>query len=253
MKDEIKVFFTALMYFSRIPVPKWVDHSESYLTRATRYFPIIGWIVGGASALTFYVFNRFFNPQIATVFALIIGILITGAFHEDGFADVCDGFGGGWTKEKILLIMKDSRVGAFGAIGIALLLLTKFALLSTADPKLVLFMFVAAHSFSRFAAATFLYTHDYVRPQDDGTAKPGARSITIVDLAIACFFGVLPLLLWRHGVFLLAAIPIFAVRAYLGYYFKKWIGGYTGDCVGAAQQTFEVVCYLSFIMIWKFI
>ena len=69
MKDEIKVFFTALMYFSRIPVPKWVDHSESYLTRATRYFPIIGWIVGGASALTFYVFNRFFNEQIATVFA----------------------------------------------------------------------------------------------------------------------------------------------------------------------------------------
>jgi adenosylcobinamide-GDP ribazoletransferase len=253
MREELKVFFTALMYFSRIPVPRWVDHSESYLTKATRYFPVIGWIVGLASALVFYIFNRFFGQQVAAVFALATGILVTGAFHEDGFADVCDGFGGGWTKEKILVIMKDSRVGAFGAIGIMLLLLTKFSILSTADPKLVLFMLLAAHPFSRFAAATFLYTHTYVRPQGDGLEKPGAKGVSIANLLIACFFGILPMLLWRHGVFLLAAIPVFAMRAYLGYYFKKWIGGYTGDCLGAAQQVFEVVSYLSFILIWKFI
>lgn len=116
IKEEIKIFFTSLMFYTRLPCPSYIDHSENYLNKATRYFPLIGIIVGTISFILFWIFNQIFNVEISIIIAIATGILITGAFHEDGFADTFDGFGGGWTKEKILEIMKDSRIGAYGAI-----------------------------------------------------------------------------------------------------------------------------------------
>jgi adenosylcobinamide-GDP ribazoletransferase len=104
MKKEIRIFFTAVMFLTRIRVPKTVDHHTYYLQQAPRYFPLVGWIVGGGSALAYFVFCRI-SPDIGLLASMITGILVTGAFHEDGFADVCDGFGGGWTRDKILQIM----------------------------------------------------------------------------------------------------------------------------------------------------
>ena len=100
------------------------------------YFPLIGWIVGGFSALIFWASSFLFPVSISIIFSMIASILVTGAFHEDGFADVCDGFGGGWTKEKILEIMKDSRVGSYGVIGMILMLGTKFAVLYQMNPHI---------------------------------------------------------------------------------------------------------------------
>ena len=126
MKKEIRIFFTALMFYTRIPCPSSTDHHPDYINKATRYFPLIGWIVGGLSFLAFLGSSYVFNTSISVVISLIIGVLVTGAFHEDGLADVVDGFGGGWTKQKILDIMKDSRIGAFGAISLVLLFLLKY-------------------------------------------------------------------------------------------------------------------------------
>ena len=120
------------MFLTRIRVPKNIDHSPEYLQQAPRYFPVVGWIVGALSALVFLIFSRYISTDIGILAAMITGILVTGAFHEDGFADVCDGFGGGWTREKILLIMKDSRIGAYGAIGLIAILGSKFLLLEGA-------------------------------------------------------------------------------------------------------------------------
>ena len=122
IKEEIKIFFTSLMFYTRLPCPSYIDHSENYLNKATRYFPLIGIIVGTISFLLFWIFNQIFNVEISIIIAIATGILITGAFHEDGFADTFDGFGGGWTKEKILEIMKDSRIGAYGAISLIVLI-----------------------------------------------------------------------------------------------------------------------------------
>jgi adenosylcobinamide-GDP ribazoletransferase len=97
MKEEIKIFFTALMFYTRIPCPKDIDHSPEYINKATRYFPLIGWIVGGISVAVFFASSLLFEANIAVLMSLIAGILVTGAFHEDGLADVFDGFGGGWT------------------------------------------------------------------------------------------------------------------------------------------------------------
>ena len=121
MKKELHIFFTALMFYTRIPCPKNINHHPDYLNKASRYFPLVGWIVGGISFLIFYMTSFLFSVEIAVLLSMITGVLVTGAFHEDGFADVCDGFGGGWTKEKILMIMKDSAIGAYGAIGLVLL------------------------------------------------------------------------------------------------------------------------------------
>jgi adenosylcobinamide-GDP ribazoletransferase len=258
MNKEIRVFFTALMYFTRIPCPKWVDHSEEYLNKASRYFPLMGWIVGGGAALVFWGSTYIVPIPIAILLSMTFSVLITGAFHEDGLADVCDGFGGGWTKEKILDIMKDSRVGAFGVIGLLLVMAMKFlALEYTANNVLALsLLIIAGHSLSRFVAVTFLYTHEYARIGEQSKSKPLATKLTMGHLILAKFFGVAPLIvlaivLKNYWVIILI-VPVYLTKVLLGRFFKKWIGGYTGDCLGATQQICEVVFYLSILVLWKF-
>ena len=127
MKKERDIFFTALMFLTRLPVPKNINHAELYLQKSPKYFPLIGWIVGFISVVVFIIF-KFISVDIGVLASIIAGIFTTGCFHEDGFADTCDAFGGGWTKEKILAIMKDSRLGTYGVAGLGLMLTTKFLL-----------------------------------------------------------------------------------------------------------------------------
>lgn len=265
MKKERDIFFTALMFYTRIPCPKDIDHNPNYLNKASRYFPLVGWIVGAVAFGAYCLFEYLISPEIAILFSMITSILVTGAFHEDGFADVCDGFGGGWTKEKILHIMKDSAIGAYGAIGVVLLLLMKFlsinvllgkANVSGVNLYFVYFLiFVSAHSLSRLTAVSIVFTHEYSREDATSKSKPIAKSYTWREVVGAFFFGLLPLfvLSYFHWQIILVLVPVFLMRMYLARYFQKWIDGYTGDCLGATQQVCEVVFYLSFIALWKFI
>lgn len=265
MKKELHIFFTSLMFYTRIPCPKNIDHHPDYLNKATRYFPLIGWIVGSISFFAFYLFSLFLSTEIAVIFALVISVLTTGAFHEDGFADVCDGFGGGWTKEKILIIMKDSAIGAYGAIGIVLLFLLKFKLLSESilifktDTPIAIFkvflLFISSHALSRLAAISIIFTHEYSRDDATSKSKPIAKNHTWKEIFGSFFFGLIPLIVFSyfHYQFLFALVPVFMTRFFLARYFQKWIDGYTGDCLGATQQVCEVVYYLSILFIWKFI
>jgi adenosylcobinamide-GDP ribazoletransferase len=265
MKKELHIFFTSLMFYTRIPCPKNIDHNPDYLNKATRYFPLIGWIVGTISFLAFYLFSLFLSTETAVLFAIIVSVLTTGAFHEDGFADVCDGFGGGWTKEKILLIMKDSAIGAYGAIGLVLLFLVKFKLLSESillfnadnSPFQIFLLFISAHALSRLAAISIIFTHQYSRDDASSKSKPIVQKHTWKEIFGSFFFGLLPLLAFAYFYFqfkiLLVLIPVFLTRYFLARYFQKWIDGYTGDCLGATQQVCEVVYYLSLLLIWKFI
>jgi len=251
------------MFYTRIPCPKNINHNPDYLNKATRYFPFIGWIVGSISFLAFYLFSLFLSIEIAVILAIIASILTTGAFHEDGFADVCDGFGGGWTKEKILLIMKDSAIGAYGAIGLVLLFLLKFKLLSEAillftDTKsyfLIFLLFISAHALSRLAAISIIFTHEYSRDDASSKSKPIAKKHSWKEVFGAFFFGLLPLLALAYFQYkiLFVLIPVFLARYFLARYFQKWIDGYTGDCLGATQQICEVIYYLSVLFLWKFI
>jgi adenosylcobinamide-GDP ribazoletransferase len=261
MKKELHIFFTSLMFYTRIPCPKNIDHNPDYLNKATRYFPLIGWIVGSISFLAFYLFSFFLSIEIAVILAIITSILTTGAFHEDGFADVCDGFGGGWTKEKILMIMKDSAIGAYGAIGLVLLFLLKFKLLSEStllfsnQSLLIFLLFISAHSLSRLAAISIIFTHEYSRDDATSKSKPIAKNYTWKEVFGSFFFGLVPLMALScfNYKILFALIPVFITRSFLARYFQKWIEGYTGDCLGATQQVCEVIYYLSILFLWKFI
>ena len=265
MKKQIDIFFTALMFYTRIPCPKNIDHNPEYLNKATRYFPLIGWIVGGICFVFYYLGAFLFTNEIAVILSIIAGILTTGAFHEDGFADVCDGFGGGWTKEKILLIMKDSAIGAYGAIGVVLLFLLKFEVILSilSKPEITkqqeiicnLLLIISAHSVSRLAAISIIFTHQYSREDATSKSKPIAQDFTWKEVTGALFFGLLPLVIlsffqWQ---ILLVLIPIFIAKFFLARYFQKWIDGYTGDCLGATQQVCEVIFFISVIALWKFI
>lgn len=265
LKKELKIFFTSLMFYTRIPCPKWVDHSPEYLNKATRYFPLIGWIVGTFCFAVYYGARYLFSIEVSVIMSIAAGVLMTGAFHEDGFADVCDGFGGGWSKQKILDIMKDSRIGAYGAIGLILILFLKFYLLLQIvqihnisflnDNIFILVLFISAHSFSRLSAISIMLTHQYVREDEGSKSKPIAQNYSWKEILGSFIFGLTPVIILAIFQYqILLTIPIvFVARLYLSSYFKKWIGGYTGDCLGATQQVSEIVFYLSLIGIWKFI
>lgn len=269
MKKEVRTFFSAMMLLTRLPVPKFTDHSPEYLQHSTKYFPAIGWMVGAISAFTFLVFTKYISEDIAIVASIVAGILTTGAFHEDGFADCCDAFGGGWTKEKILLIMKDSRLGTFGVIGLIGILATKFLLLKEL-PKFTpdldnpstnifynyryfLLTIIAAHAVSRFMPLLIVKSYEYVTDPDNSKSKPIATSKPgLVTFLVAGFFTAVPFVFMSWH-FLLPVIPVIFAAYSLAGYFKKWIGGYTGDCMGAIQQVSEIVFYLGTIIVWKYI
>ncbi|MDZ7936495.1 MAG: adenosylcobinamide-GDP ribazoletransferase [Emticicia sp.] len=262
MKNEIRIFFTALMFYTRIPCPPSTDHSPEYINKATRYFPFIGWIVGSISFVVYALFSLLFEVEIAVVFSLVAGILCTGAFHEDGFADVFDGFGGGWTKTKILEIMKDSRIGAYGGIAIGLLMVLKILVLSKLLLKIdsenyfiIGLVFIAYHALARLTAINIVFNSEYAREDETSKAKPIAKGHTPVEIIGAYAFGLIPLgiLSFTHPLFLVVLLPLILLYGYSNRYFKKWLGGYTGDCLGAVEQAAEIIVLLSFLAIWKYI
>ncbi len=260
MKDQIKIFFTALMFYTRIPCPSNIDHNPDMLNKASRYFSLIGWIVGGISFLVFYISSILFDQSIAVVFSLAAGILITGAFHEDGFADVVDGFGGGWGKQNILDIMKDSRLGAFGAISIVLLVLLKYLaldalLLNVEKWYLSLLIFVSYHSLARLTSINIVFTSQYSREDEYSKAKPIAKTFGLNEIAGAYFFAIIPLMLlvYQSLEFIYVMIPLFILFFLSKRYFEKRLDGYTGDCLGAVEQLAECTCILFYLGLWKFI
>lgn len=241
IRTELEYFLGAIRFFTRLPVPAWVGHSSEALERSSRYFPAVGLIVGGMAALVFFLSLFFWPKTLAVLASMAITLYLTGAFHEDGWSDMVDGFGGGWEKTQILAIMKDSRIGSFGAVALVILLLAKFCALVEIDLLLIPPSLIAGHAFSRLCATILLRALDYVR--DEGKAKPLATGISRASLAFAAVTALLPLLLLPPGQALVAVAFALLATLWLARLFKRRIGGYTGDCLGATQQLSEVAFY----------
>ncbi len=247
MKYHLNLFYNALTFFTRLPAPPWVEYSEQHLNRSSRFFPWVGLLVGAVAALSFWLCAQLFPLPLAALLSMLSTILLTGAFHEDGLADVCDGFGGGWTRDQVLTIMKDSRIGTYGVAGLGLALLLKHqALVQLTDMVPILLL---AHTLSRFAAVTLLYTDCYVRQDPLSKARPLAQQISVQELAIAALPVLLCLLLLDARAWLVL-VPVLILRQGLAAYFRRRIGGYTGDCLGACQQLCELAIYLFFCLPW---
>ncbi|WP_374086248.1 adenosylcobinamide-GDP ribazoletransferase [Methylomicrobium lacus] len=241
-----KLFFLALGFYTRLPCPKNLDYRQ--LPQAAVYLPAIGWLVGALSGAAFYLAAGLWPQTTAAIIASITGILVTGAFHEDGFADVCDGFGGGYGKERILEIMKDSAIGVYGTLGLLLLLLMKISLLGSLQTQMVPWVLLAGHSISRLMPLGLMRSYSYARSEN---SKSGIAmfSLGFSDLFFATSMALLPFI-FLPGNCLLAVIPVVLSTLWLGHYFDRHIGGYTGDCLGACQQVGETVFYLSLSALW---
>lgn len=255
-KREATYFLTALMFFTRIPIPFRIAYSDDIMNQSQKYYPLIGLIIGSFNAVIFWLFQYILPLDISLILMMAANVLLTGAFHEDGFTDVCDSFGGGYGKDKILTIMKDSRIGAYGVIGIVLLLFLKFTgMKHLAETSVTSFMLilVIAHGSSRYMSGLMIHTHQYVTDIDQSKSKPIANSaLPAKTLLVGLFFTLLPFVFLQNTVYLLVLPFAYLGKLYLGWYFKKHIGGYTGDCLGTVQQVTEVLIYLGFLIIWKF-
>jgi len=246
---QLKQFLLALSFYTRLPGPQSQDYTK--LPQAVLYLPLVGWLVGGITAASFYLADLLWPQATAVILALIIGIFLTGAFHEDGFADACDGFGGGWGKQRILEIMKDSSIGVYGVLGLLLIFLLKISLLGAMFAAAVPLVLLAGHSISRLLPLLLMQRYDYAR-NNDSKAAGAVYKPNLQELAVATILALLPLAL-LPSLCVLAIIPVLGVNWYLGCYFYRYIGGYTGDCLGASQQIAETVFYLSVSALWTFI
>ncbi len=242
-RRELAAIRAAVMFFTRVPVPSSARHDPADLQRAAAWFPLVGWLVGAVAAGVWWATVQVWPPMVASGLSLAATLLLTGAFHEDGFADVCDGFGGGYTKERVLEIMRDSRVGAFGAIGVVMILGLKWQAVAALPVTMGAAVLFAGHAVSRAAAVSLMTVLPYVR-EEAGKAKPLATELGGGRLATALVCGFAPVvLLPARCAWSVAAVAV--VWWLLGRWFRRRIGGYTGDCLGAAQQVTEVVFYLS--------
>jgi adenosylcobinamide-GDP ribazoletransferase len=251
MKRELEYFFAALRFFTRLPVPRWVGHTQDQLDHAARYFPLIGILIGAIGAGVTELAALALPIGAAVLLGMAATILATGAFHEDGFADSCDGFGGGWDKAQVLAIMKDSRVGSYATLGVGLMLLAKWNALVELDadfaPPLLAIALVAGHAVSRLASTLLIFFLEYARDDDSSKSKPLAQRMALHELAIAVAIGLAPCLL-LPPIDALVALAAAALSALLAArYFVRRIGGYTGDCLGAVQQVCELAFYLGLL------
>lgn len=247
--QQLRLFFIALQFFTRLPIPSWVGFEASWLQHASRYFPLVGCVVGAIAAAVYLVAALVLPAPVAAVLSTAASIYLTGAFHEDGFADTCDGLGGGLTRERVLEIMKDSRIGAYGAIGIVCMLAAKLSALAMLPPRVAVAALFLAHPLSRLAAASLIWKLDYVR--GEGKAKPLAQQMTTIEFAIALLTALLPVPVllaagWIAPDAVLAALLAALLAAvWLGRKLHKRLGGYTGDCLGAVQQVAEAFIYIA--------
>lgn len=236
-------FLGAIGFFTRIPVSDVALRSN--LNNSAKFFPLVGLLVGGLSAIVLWLAMEVFPLRVAIVLSMIASVLLTGAFHEDGLADSVDGFGGGYDKETVLRIMQDSRIGSFGAIALVLALGLKLELLASLPEEFLPWLVIAAHMASRFFAVSYLTSLDYVR--FEGKSKPLATRLPWPSLVFAGICGIVPLLLLDVLLGLICIGLLALARWLLGRYFVRRIGGYTGDCLGFAQQVFELVVYAVFV------
>ena len=255
LRSGIRHFLLAVQFFTRIPVTgrlaQWVGYSPAMLQASAAYFPAVGLLVGGLGALVFGGALAVWPATVAATLCIIVTVLLTGAFHEDGLADVADGLGGTARRERALEIMKDSRIGAFGAIAVVLALGLKAALLVTLAAEGTAgacAAVIAAHALSRLMPLGIMRALPYVGGEG-GKAKPMAEAVSLPALGIALLWSLpaMALLLGSQGMGsgIAALLAAAAVTTLMGWQFRRRLGGFTGDCLGATQQVAELAIYLA--------
>lgn len=271
MTHELRLFFVALQFLTRLPVPRWVGFDPCWLQSCSRHFPLVGALVGTWSALVLWGSLLFWPPFVAAVLSLIATAWLTGAFHEDGLADTFDALGGSVSRERALAIMKDSRIGSYGAVALVLALGLKVAVVAAlvdgapAGRGTASAMAWAAaalmwsHAVSRAAPVWVISRLSYVGDVDQAKARPLATRVSgaglwvaagwLVVVGAAVTFGVPP----SAGRVPMAVGAALSASALTTLCCTRWLlrrlGGFTGDTLGATQQLVELAGLLAWLAV----
>ena len=241
VRSAFASFIGAIRFFTRLRIPGTLGHDSLALERAIGFFTATGLIVGGFAAAVFAAAILILPKTLAVVLAIGIAIALTGAIHEDGWNDTVDGFGSSLDKQEILSIMRDSQVRAVGAVALIALLISRLLALVELDQALIPAALVAGHAVSRFCATVVFAKLDYVRAE--GKAKPFNQRVRDHELALAALPALIPLFFLPFWPVVFALAFAAGATYWLARMFKKRIGGYTGDCLGATQQFAELAFY----------
>ncbi len=268
MTHEIRLFFIALQFLTRVPVPRAVGFEPAWLQACLRHFPLVGACVGAWAALVLWLALLLWPPLVASAVSLVATVWVTGAFHEDGLADTCDALGGAVSRERALTIMKDSRIGSYGAVALVLALVLKVAAvagLASAPPADGLVWATTAviwsHAVSRAAPVSLVWRLPYAGDAEHAKAKPLATQVGGEGLAITlAWVGVasgaaVATMIWSGdaswAVMLGTALSALAACALVTLGCARWLrqrlGGFTGDTLGATQQLVELTGLLTWL------
>ena len=244
MRREFIYFLVAVQVLTRLPVPRMQGFAQRWMERGVKYFPLTGAIVGVACAGVLLATSYFWHGMLPALLTVAAGILITGGLHEDGFADFFDSMGGA-TREARLAIMKDSRIGTYGALALGAGIATKIFALAGMPLWIAAVGLIASHAGGRLAAVAVISLLPYAGGLSAAKIKPLGRGVTRADLAIAAAFGLAPLAL-LPGRFALTALAASAITALItARSARRMLGGYTGDVLGAVEQVYEITFLLA--------
>jgi adenosylcobinamide-GDP ribazoletransferase len=256
VRREATLLVVAVQFLTRFPVPSIPVYEAAWLVQSVRYFPLVGVLIGTVNVLIWRLAGHWLPPTLAVGLMLAASLLVTGAFHEDGFADSCDGFGGGMTPQRVLDIMQDSRIGAYGAIGIVMMLGLKWSGLVALPQTALPCMVVGAHMVSRWCATGLMWRLPYARIEGDAKSRAFAGGLSARAWGASGVIGVLAFAVLMvlpqfspdaqtlHAL-IVAVFAAMGTAAAAAAYCRRRIGGYTGDCLGAVQQLSE----LSFLLV----
>lgn len=235
----------AISFLTILPVTKNHQFHDDDLAKSAVYFPFVGFILGAVSWAIFRLMMPFAPLSVIIFVVLAMLTFVTGALHEDGIADAFDGFGGGYTPERILEIMKDSRIGTYGSVALIFLILGKYVFLNEMDPLLIPKAITAALVLSRWSPLPLMKLLKYPE-RATGTGRAFVTQITKIPVwsllvSTAFTFGIVLFLLGYHGIFVIGATVLLMAVGY--FFFKKKINAITGDCGGAILSLSELLTY----------
>lgn len=255
IRREWCLFLVAVQFLTRLPVPQFAHYNPQWLHESSRHFPGVGLLMGLLCAGVFWLGSVFFTPLVAAVLSTAFGIKLTGAFHEDGLADSCDGLGGGLTRERTLTIMKDSRLGTYGVLGLVSALLIKISLLASMPLSVAIVALIIGHTASRLLCISLLALLPYGGEIEHAKAKPMAQQLTplqgLLSSGWLILAGVLVVFFFPNTVqqigmwqWLLALLLGIVATDYMRRLLRRRLDGYTGDGLGATQQLSEIAIYI---------
>lgn len=241
----------AFIFFTRLPFWRIANVPAECFKHVVPKWPMVGWLTGAVMAGTLWLLAQILPQSVAWLLAILTRMLITGALHEDGLADCCDGFGGGTSRQRRLEIMKDSHIGTYGVLGLVFYVLLLWQMPLTLPLPLLCAVVFSADVWSKGCVAQLINVLPYARREEESKAKVVYSRMTVLEFVVCLFTALLPLLIF------LPTNLWWAVMAPLLMFILLWrmmhsrLHGYTGDCCGATFLLCELSFYFAVVLLWK--